>query len=95
LRARLLALDRTGTPRAVRGVIERAGVAGELHRIRTPTLVVVGEEDIATPPEKAEALAAGIQGARLVRIPHAGHTSTLEQPAAVNAALARFVDTIA
>lgn len=90
-RARLLALDRIGTPRAVRGVIERAGVADQLHRIRTPTLVLVGEEDGATPPERAEALAIGIAGAQLVRIPGAGHTSTLEQPAAVNAALAGFL----
>jgi pimeloyl-ACP methyl ester carboxylesterase len=94
LRARLLALDRTGTPRAVRGVIEREGVAGELHRIRTPTLVVVGEEDVATPPDKSVALATGIAGARLLRIPNAGHTSTLEQPAAVNAALAQFLAAI-
>jgi pimeloyl-ACP methyl ester carboxylesterase len=90
-RARLLALDLIGTPRAVRGVIERAGVEGELHRIRTPTLVIVGAEDVATPPAKAQALAAGIAGARLVQVPAAGHTSTLEQPAAVNAALADFL----
>jgi pimeloyl-ACP methyl ester carboxylesterase len=93
-RARLLALDRRGTPRAVRGVIEREGVAGELHRIRTPTLVLVGEEDVATPPDKSVALATGIAGARLLRIPDAGHTSTLEQPAAVNAALAQFLAAI-
>lgn len=90
-RARLLALDRIGTPRAVRGVIERAGVEAELQRIRTPTLVIVGEEDVATPPACAEALAAGIAGAQLLRIAGAGHTSTLEQPAAVNAALAEFL----
>lgn len=90
-RARLLALDRVGTPRAVRGVIERAGVEADLHRIRTPTLVIVGEEDVATPPARAQALADGIAGARLLRIPAAGHTSTLEQPAAVNAALGDFL----
>jgi pimeloyl-ACP methyl ester carboxylesterase len=90
-RSRLLALDRIGTPRAVRGVIERAGVADLMHRIRTPTLVLVGEEDVATPPARAEALATGIAGARLLRIARAGHTSTLEQPAAVNAALAQFL----
>lgn len=90
-RSRLLALDRIGTPRAVRGVIERAGVSDQLHRIRTPTLVLVGEEDSATPPDRAQALAAGIAGARLVRIPGAGHTSTLEQPAAVSAEIAAFL----
>jgi 3-oxoadipate enol-lactonase len=90
-RSRLLALDRIGTPRAVRGVIEREGVSEQLHRIRTPTLVLVGEEDSATPPDRAQALAAGIAGARLVRIPGAGHTSTLEQPAAVSAEIAAFL----
>jgi pimeloyl-ACP methyl ester carboxylesterase len=76
----------------VRGVIERARVAAEFHRIRLPTLILVGDEDVATVPAKSEAMQAGIPGARLVRIPRAGHTSTLESPAAVNAALREFLD---
>lgn len=90
-RARLAANHRIGITRAVRGVIEREGVADQLPRIRTPTLVMVGEEDVATVPAKAEAIHAGIAGSRLVRIPRAGHTSTLEAPAAVNAALVAFL----
>lgn len=77
--------------RAVNGVVDRAGVEGELSRIRTPTLVVVGEEDVATPRAKAERLVAGIAGARLVTIPRAGHSSTVEEPVAVNAALVEFL----
>lgn len=76
--------------RAVRGVVERAGVADQLDGITVPTLIVVGEEDVATPPERAEALHAGIAGSRLVRIPGAGHTSTVEAPEAVTAALQEF-----
>ncbi len=90
-RARLVGNRRT-IVRAVAGVIERDGVVAELSRIRAPTLIVVGEEDVATVPAKAERLAAAIPGARLVRIPGAGHTSTVEQPARVNEVVTAFLD---
>jgi pimeloyl-ACP methyl ester carboxylesterase len=77
--------------RATNGVIDRAGVANELARITAPALVVVGDEDVATVPAKAQRLADGIAGARLVTILHAGHSSTVEQPAAVTAAIESFL----
>jgi 3-oxoadipate enol-lactonase len=77
--------------RAVNGVIDRAGCADELARIRVPTLVVVGTEDVATVPAKAHELVAGIAGAKLVEIAGAGHSSTVEQPAAVTAAIEQFL----
>jgi pimeloyl-ACP methyl ester carboxylesterase len=77
--------------RAVNGVIDRAPIHGELGRITAPTLVLVGEEDVATTPEKAERIAAGIRGARLVRIPRAGHSSTVEEPARVLAEIEAFL----
>jgi len=78
--------------RAVNGVIDRAGVHAELARIVAPTLVVVGDEDVATPRPKAERIVAGIAGARLVEIPRAGHSSSVEEPAAVTAAISGFLD---
>ena len=80
--------------RAVNGVFERDAIHGELSRIRAPTLVLVGEEDVATVPAKAERIAAGIAGARLVRIPRAGHSSPVEEPAAVTAALRGFLESL-
>jgi 3-oxoadipate enol-lactonase len=80
--------------RAVHGVIDRAGIHDELRRIAAPTLVLVGEEDVATPPPKAEKIASGIKHARLVRIPGAGHSSTVEQPASVLAALEGFLSAV-
>ena len=77
--------------RAVNGVIERTAIYPELGRIECPTLVIVGDEDVATVPAKSERIAAAIAGARLVRIPRAGHSSSLEAPAAVNQALAEFL----
>lgn len=77
--------------RAVNGVIDRAGIHDELPQIAAPTLVLVGDEDVATPPPKAERIAGAIRGARLVHIPRAGHSSTVESPAAVSAAIGEFL----
>jgi 3-oxoadipate enol-lactonase len=59
--------------------------------LRMPTLVLVGEEDVATPPTAAEALRDAIPGARLVVIPGAAHIPTVQQPELVNAALHGFL----
>jgi len=80
--------------RAVNGVIQRDGVAEEIRDITAPTLIVVGEEDVPTPPIKAEMIHARIATSRLVRIPGAGHSSTVEQPALVNEALGGFLDSV-
>ena len=44
-------------------------------------------QETAQPPRNSESLAAGIRGARVVSIPGAGHSSSLEAPEAVMAAL--------
>ncbi|RKH39068.1 alpha/beta fold hydrolase [Corallococcus sicarius] len=77
--------------RAVNGVIKRKSVADELPRIRTPTLVIVGEEDRATVPAKSERIHSLIPGSKLVRLSRGGHSSTVEEPALVNAELAPFL----
>jgi len=63
-----------------------------LAAIRCPTLVIVGDGDLLTPPERAEEIAKGIPGARLAVIRDSGHLSTLEQPAAVTKSLVQFLD---
>ncbi|RKH18457.1 alpha/beta fold hydrolase [Corallococcus praedator] len=77
--------------RAVNGVMKRQGVAEELPRIRTPTLVIVGEEDRATVPVKSERIHSLIPGSKLVRLSRGGHSSSVEEPALVNAELAPFL----
>jgi pimeloyl-ACP methyl ester carboxylesterase len=90
-RRRLLGNHKVGILRAIDGVLSRRGVRDRLHALRVPTLVVVGCEDVATPPGKARALAGLIRGAQLVEIPGAGHTSTLEAPREVNAVITEFI----
>ncbi|HVG43461.1 MAG TPA: alpha/beta fold hydrolase [Longimicrobium sp.] len=83
-----------GIVRALDGVIERKPIYGELGKIAVPTLVMVGDEDVATVPAKAERIHAAISGSRLVVIPGAGHTSSVEQPEVVNAALEGFLASV-
>ncbi len=76
---------------ATRAVSERDLLLPQLGMIRAPTLVLVGEEDEGTPPAENEAIARAIPGARLERIPRAGHLPTLEQPEAVRRVLEPFL----
>ncbi|WFU31704.1 alpha/beta fold hydrolase [Bradyrhizobium brasilense] len=62
-----------------------------LGQIRVPTLVLVGNEDIITPPSESQALARGIPNSRLEIIPEAGHFPMLEQPATFNLSLGAFL----
>jgi pimeloyl-ACP methyl ester carboxylesterase len=62
-----------------------------LGAIRCPTLMLVGDQDALTPPERAREIAAGIPGARLVTVPNCGHLSTLERPDEVSRALTELL----
>jgi 3-oxoadipate enol-lactonase len=90
-RRHLVASDRTGLIRAVRGVLQRSGFRDQLSKIQVPTLVMVGEEDTATVPARSEALAAAIPGAKLVRVPLAGHMSPIDNPDFVTGQLQAFL----
>lgn len=88
------ALIGAGTPAGVaaaqRGMARRPDSTPTLATIKVPTLVVVGEQDGLTPPAEAEKIAAGVKGARLARLPGAGHLPCLEAPAALAAELEAF-----
>jgi pimeloyl-ACP methyl ester carboxylesterase len=63
----------------------------DLPRIVCPTLVLCGREDQATPLALHEEMAAAIPDAKLVVVEECGHLSPLEQPQAVNAAMAQWL----
>lgn len=88
---RLARCDRSGMRKAVLGVADRAAIYPEIDRISVPTLVVVGADDVPTPVAKARRIAERISGARLEIVPHAGHSSTVEQPEAVTALIEKFL----
>jgi len=91
LRERILATRPEAIASALHGLAAREDSRATLAAIRVPTLVLVGEEDAITPPAEAEAIARGVSGARLVRIPRAGHLANLENPPEVDRALRQFL----
>jgi pimeloyl-ACP methyl ester carboxylesterase len=72
-------------------ILGRADSRPTLGSIHCPTLVLVGEGDELTPPERAAEIAAAIRGARLTTVPQSGHMSTLEQPDEVTRALLEWL----
>ncbi len=63
-----------------------ADMRGELKRISAPTLVISGEHDPSTPPERGEFICGEIAGADHIVL-DAAHVSNIEQPAAFAQAL--------
>ena len=59
-----------------------------------PTLVVVGQEDIITPPAISEFMAGAIPEARLVEIPGSGHLPCIEQPVPTTRAVLKFLQSL-
>jgi 3-oxoadipate enol-lactonase len=64
---------------------------GELHKVKVPALVVVGEQDEATPPPMSHELAAGLPDARLKIIPGCAHVPQLQAPRVFLDAIADFL----
>jgi len=72
-------------------IIGRPDSRPDLAAIRCPTLVLVGDGDVLTPPDGAAEIAAGIAGARLVTVEHCGHLPPLERPEQVTEALVEWL----
>ncbi len=94
LRERLVSNEKARAVASLFAVVNRKPVEDELAKIAAPTLVIAGEEDISVTPARAQRTAAAIPHARFQLIPRAGHTSTLEEPAAVTAALQAFLEEV-
>jgi 3-oxoadipate enol-lactonase len=63
-----------------------------LGGIRVPTLVIVGEDDPATPVAASRMIHERIQGSELVILKSASHLSNLEQAEAFNRAITTFLE---
>jgi pimeloyl-ACP methyl ester carboxylesterase len=71
----------------VRALLARPDASAVLPRIRCPTLVVCGRQDVQSALATHEHMASVIPASRLVAIDDCGHLSLLEAPEAVNSAL--------
>ena len=83
--------DQEGFALASQMVDERDDITARLGEIDIPTLVIHGTEDVPIPVERAQALAAGIPGARLDLVAGAGHQSNMDHPDEVTALLSGWL----
>lgn len=77
----------TGTCEAIRD----ADLWPQVGKIRAPTLVLCGAEDMATPPAQAQQLTAALPNANCTIIDGAAHLPCIEQPQVMAAAIAKFL----
>ena len=80
-----------GVVGALEAMIARPDSTPTLATIDVPTLIIVGEEDVLTPPAEARAMHAAIAGSRLEILDGAGHVSNVERPAAFNHVTSEFL----
>ncbi|MBC7820863.1 MAG: alpha/beta fold hydrolase [Planctomycetaceae bacterium] len=92
LRQVMLATNPHGIAAASRGMAERGDARPLLPAIDCPTLVLVGEHDVISPPAEMRDIATSIPNSVFQIIADAGHMAPLEQPLATNAAIRRFIE---
>ncbi len=62
-----------------------------LEQLRTPTLLIVGDADLISPPPLQRLFQAHIPGCELVVLPESGHSAYWEQPRLFNDAVLAFI----
>ncbi len=80
-----------GVVGALEAMMNRPDSTPTLGTIDVPTLIVVGAEDVLTPPKEARAMHERIAGSRLEILAGAGHVSNVERPAAFNHVASEFL----
>jgi pimeloyl-ACP methyl ester carboxylesterase len=83
-----------GIAAAQRAMAARPDSTPLLSELTMPGLVLVGEEDVLTPPDEARRMADALPDSRFHLVPKAGHLSNLEAPDEFNARLAAFLNEI-
>jgi pimeloyl-ACP methyl ester carboxylesterase len=80
-----------GAANAQRGMAQRVDHTEMLSNINVLTLIIVGSEDVLTPPSDSEKMHEAISNSLLITIEGAGHCSNLENHMMFNAALLSFI----
>jgi 3-oxoadipate enol-lactonase len=83
-----------GVAAAARAMATRADSIPTLVQIDCPTLLVVGREDVLTPPGPMQEMARSIRGSRLEIIDSAGHMPPVEQPEEFARVIRAFLDAL-
>src|SRR4030095_13365566 len=91
IRDMMLRTKPQGAAAALLGMAQRDDQTELLSGITLPTLIIVGREDATTPVKDSEMMHSAISGSRLVVLEGAGHVSNIEQTAAFNEELSKFL----
>ena len=91
LRRSIMAQPVTTIQAALYALGARPDMTEAMRQSQLPTLLVVGAEDVITPPSCLEAAEGIIPKAKLLEVPLAGHLVPLEQPDVFNRAVLEFL----
>lgn len=83
-----------GVAGALSAMLDRSDSTSTLATIDVPTLILVGEEDLLTPPSEARVMHAAISGSVFHVIANSGHVCNIERPAAFNHLLSEFLTSL-
>jgi 3-oxoadipate enol-lactonase/4-carboxymuconolactone decarboxylase len=89
LRAMLLRTPAEGYAAAAQAIAAADLTAGT-HGLQVPALIIVGEQDQATPVASAQALHAALAGSSLFVLPDAAHIPLVEKPGEITDAMLAF-----
>lgn len=92
VRAMIGRQDPAGVAWIARAVAVRSDTSAAVRALDAPVLLLFGDEDVATPLERAHELAALRPDADVVILPKTGHLTPLERPAGVAHAIARLAN---
>jgi pimeloyl-ACP methyl ester carboxylesterase len=87
----------TGAERFIRqqtAVLNRIDYRQVLSSIAVPSTIIVGAQDVITPPEHAKELQRAIKGSLYFEIEECGHLSSLERPEAVTNGLLQLLNEV-
>lgn len=97
-RQQVAALFRSNRPEGVAAALRGMAIRPDSHEILSrfagPALILVGEHDGLTPPERAREMSSLLKSSELKVLPRAGHLSNLEAPEQFNRVLEQFLSSI-
>jgi aminoacrylate hydrolase len=76
------------------GALRDFDITKQLGQVPCPVLLICSEDDMLVPARCSDALAAGLPDATLIAMPRGGHAINVTEPAAFNAHLISFLETL-
>ncbi len=94
VRNMILENDARGIAGNLIALATRTDTSDVLNKIDIPTLIIVGEDDVLTPPSLAQSIHNRIKSSEIAIIPEAGHLSNIENSDAFNEKLLKFLSRV-